>query len=256
MAKAAGVQRLAVTDHDTVAGLERAEAAAQAHGMELVPGIELSAFLDDLGRREIHVLGHFVDRTNEALGSFSEKLRHERETRMGAMVAKMQELGFPVTMEEVRDVAKDAHLGRPHLALVLVNKRFCTSTKEAFDRFLGDGRPAHVGRFKLASKDAIDLIHGAGGTATLAHPGVNRVERSDLQDLRAKGLDGLEVYHSDHNPSTREKYLKIAAELDLVPTAGSDFHGERVAPNRHLGSADMPAVNFEALRARRMLLTR
>lgn len=255
LAFAAGVRTLAVTDHDTVSGLERAEAAAKAHGMTLVPGIELSAFVD--ARREVHVLGHFVDRTNAELSAFSNRLRGERATRMEHMVAKMQSLGFPVTMDDVRAIAQAAHLGRPHLALALVEKRYCTSTKDAFDRFLGDGKPARVDRFKLSAEDAIGLIHRAGGTATLAHPGVNRIERYDLEQLAKKGLDGVEAFHSDHGPSQRDKYLRIAEELSLVPTAGSDFHGEKVAPGRKLGSASMPAASFSALNdRRRMLLTR
>ena len=254
LAAAAGVTVLAVTDHDTVSGLARAEAAATLRGITLVNGIELSAFVD--GRREVHVLGHFLDRDNPELGAFSHKLRGERERRMEAMVIRMQELGLPVTMDEVREIAQDAHLGRPHLARVLVEKRYCSSTKDAFDRFLGDGKPAAVDRFKLSAADAISLIHRAGGTATLAHPGTNRIERHDLEGLKALGLDGVEVYHSDHNPSVREKYLKAASVLDLVPTGGSDFHGEKVAPGRKLGSSSMPEANFEALCARRMLLTR
>src|SRR4051812_27617314 len=132
LALAAGVTHLAVTDHDTVAGLARARAAASARGLEIVHGIELSAFLF---RREVHVLGHFVDPTFADLQAFSARLRVERDSRMRQMVEKMKGLGYPVTMEDVLAIAGEAHLARPHLARVLVEKRFCLDTKEAFDRF-------------------------------------------------------------------------------------------------------------------------
>lgn len=248
LARQAGVRTLAVTDHDTVGGLPAAIAAARAEGLRLVPGIEFSAFVHG---KEAHVLGHFVSPDDPKLKTFGETLRFERERRMEQMVEKMRALGFPVRMEDVLRVAgPEAQLGRPHLARALVERGWTTSTKEAFDRWLGDGRPAWVDRYRLSGEEAVTLIKGAGGTATLAHPGTSRMERYDIQALRAAGLEGLEALHTDHNPSVRAKYLKIAAELDLVPTAGSDFHGEKVAPARKLGDAAMPEENFERLRAR------
>ncbi len=247
MARAAGITTLAVTDHDTVDGLKACEEAAQKHGLTLVPGIELSAFV---GPKEVHVLGHFVDRHEPGIGSFSEKLRGERRTRMEQMVAKLQALGFPVTMEQVLGIAGDAHLARPHLARVLVELNYCTSTKEAFDRFLGDKRPAAVPRFQLTAEDAIAIIRQAKGTATLAHPGVSRVERFEVERMAKAGLAGLEVEHSDHPPTLREKFRGWARELQLVPTSGSDFHGEKVAPGRKLGTETMTAEALAALRSR------
>jgi predicted metal-dependent phosphoesterase TrpH len=247
MAARAGVTALAVTDHDTVAAIGEARRAAEAHGIELVPGIELSAFLSG---REIHVLGHFVNPLDADLGGFAEMLRKERRMRMDQMVAKMRGLGYPVTIDEVLALAQDAQLGRPHLARVLVEKRICTSVKEGFDRFLGDGKPAWVDRYRLPAVEAITLIHDAGGTATLAHPGTSRVNEHEIKQLREVGLDGLEVHHSDHVPSLREKLQRVARELGLVETAGSDFHGEAIAPNRHLGTAGMARDQFEELRKR------
>jgi predicted metal-dependent phosphoesterase TrpH len=247
LASAAGVTVLAVTDHDTVAGLAAAKAAAQARGMELIPGIELSAFV--LGK-EAHILGHFLRPEDPDIGQFADTLRIEREQRMEQMVEKMRQLGFPVRMEDVYAIAEKGHLARPHLARVLVKKGWCVDTKEAFDRFLGDGRPAWVDRYRLDGADAIRLIRNAGGTATLAHPGTSKMHRMEIQTLAKAGLAGLEVHHSDHNPSVREKYLALAKEFDLVPTAGSDFHGEQVAPGRHLGTASMPPELFAKLRSR------
>jgi len=247
LAHAAKVTTLAVTDHDTVAGLAACRAAAGELGMTLVNGIEITAFLN---RREVHVLGHFVDPGEARLASFAAKLKLERETRMVKMVEKMKSLGFPVTMEQVRALAGDTHFARPHLARVLVELGYCTSTKEAFDRFLADGRPAAVPRYELAAADAVAIIRGAGGAATLAHPGVSKIQAHDLGALKAAGLVGVEVEHSDHPPSLREKLRKIAADLDLVPTSGSDFHGVKVAPNRHLGTESMRVEDLERLQAR------
>jgi hypothetical protein len=247
LAAAAGVKVLAVTDHDTVAGLAEAAEAARAHGVELVPGIELSAFV--LGR-EAHILGHFLRPDDPDIAAFATRLRGEREQRMEAMVAKMRGLGFPVTMAAVRAVAGSAQLGRPHLARLLVERGWCADVKEAFDRFLGTGRDGWVDRFKLEGADAIRLIRNAGGTATLAHPGASKLERYEIQTLARAGLAGLEVMHADHNPSARQKYLALAREFDLVPTAGSDYHGPDVTPGRRPGDSVMPQEQFERLRAR------
>ncbi len=247
LAVAAGVTHLAVTDHDTVAGLAAARAAALGRGLEIVHGIELSAFVF---RREVHILGHFVDPAYQELQSFAARLRVEREARMRQMVEKVKGLGYPVSMDDVLAVAGDAHLARPHLARVLVMKGFCLDTKEAFDRFLGDGKPGWAPRFKLSFEEAIRLIRAARGTATLAHPFVSKVDRHEVQQLKDAGLAGLEVHHSDHPAPVREKLLGWARELDLVPTAGSDFHGERVNPGRHLGTASMAPADFDALRRR------
>ena len=247
LAAGAGVTALAVTDHDTVEGLAEATEAARARGMELVPGIELSAFVN---KREVHILGHFVRPDFERLAHYAARLRVEREERMVRMVERLQGMGFPIQMEEVRALAGGAQLGRPHLARVMVERRWCLDVKQAFDRFLGAGKPAWVERFKLDGKDAIHLIHQAGGTATLAHPGSSKLERYDILLLARAGLDGLEALHSDHNPSVRQRYMKFATEFDLVPTGGSDFHGEQVTPGRRPGDSPTPAENFARLRAR------
>ncbi len=246
LAAKAGVTVLSVTDHDTVAGLAEAAEAARALGVELVPGIEVSAFVL---RKEVHILGHFVRPDDEDLARFAVRLRDEREQRMEAMVAKMKGLGFPVTMKHVRDVAGEAQLGRPHLARVLVNQGWCLDVKAAFDKFLGTGRAAWVDRFRLDAADAIRLIRKAGGTATLAHPFASKMERYEIQTLAKAGLAGLEVGHSDHNPQARQKYLALAREFELVPTAGSDYHGPDVTPDTRLGSVGMAPDDFARLRA-------
>ncbi len=248
MAAKAKITVLGVTDHDTVKGLDACEEAAKAHGIRLVPGIEISVHLN---RREVHILGHFVDRRLPRLASFDAELARTRERRMQQMIDKLKALGFPASMEAVRAIAGDAHLARPHLARWLVDANYCTSLPDAFTRFLGDGKPAAVARFDVTPEQAIELIHAAHGTATVAHPGSTRLNRHELEQLKAFGLDGLEVHHSDHPPSQREQLLGWAKELELVPTAGSDFHGAKVAPDRHFGNESMDPAEFARLEARR-----
>jgi 3',5'-nucleoside bisphosphate phosphatase len=125
------------------------------------------------------------------------------------------------------------------------------TVKEAFDRYLGEGKPAYVQRYRLTAEEAVRLVSRAGGALTLAHPGLNGIERGDVQRLRAMGLAGLEVDHPEHNPSLREKYRQLAAECDLVPTAGSDYHGEAISPDRFMGTESMPEEQLARLEARR-----
>jgi predicted metal-dependent phosphoesterase TrpH len=248
-AQAAGITTLAVTDHDTVSNIGECTREAQARGMRLVAGIEVSIIMN---RREVHILGHFVDPANAALATFGDALKIQRAKRMELMVEKIQKLGFPITMQHVTDLAgPGAHLARPHLARVLLEMNYVGSSKEAFDRFLADGKPASVPRFEVSFDEAIALIHGAGGTATCAHPGVSRIQEFEIKDMKAGGLDGIEAIHSDHPPSLREKFQQWGQTYDLVCTAGSDFHGHTVAPNRHLGSVQMPLESFTRLEARR-----
>jgi 3',5'-nucleoside bisphosphate phosphatase len=245
----AGVAVWGLTDHDSIAQLPVGAEAAEALGMRFVGGLELSVQLD--GRREIHILGHFVDPASEALNRFEDLLAEKRRIRMGEVIQKLAALGVALAPEDIEKFSGGKTLGRPHVARALVERGVVGTVKEAFDRFLGEGRPAYVSRFRLSPEEAIVLVRGAGGTATVAHPGISKVERYDLERMKAMGLAGVETYHPDQNPSVREKYAKIARELDLVPTAGSDFHGPEVAPGRRLGMVSMGADELARLEARR-----
>lgn len=247
-AAAAGLAVWALTDHDSIAQLRPARAAAAARGVRFVAGIELSVHLD---RREVHLLGHFVDPESVALRGFEDLLAEKRRVRMGEMIQKLAALGIALAPEEIERFSGGKTLARPHVARALVERGVVGSVKEAFDRFLGEGRPAFVGRHRISAQEAIGLVRGAGGAATIAHPGLNRIERADLERLKGWGLAGVETYHADHVPSQREKYLRLCGELDLVPTAGSDFHGEEVAPDRKLGMVTMAEAELDRLEARR-----
>jgi len=247
-AAAAGLRVWALCDHDTVAGLPAAATAAARLGIRLVPGIELSAFLD---RKEIHLLGHFVDPAHPTLKRFEDVLADQRRERMHRIVRELATLGVRVQVADIEKWGDGKTIGRPHVARAIVETGVVATVKEAFDRFLGEGQPAYVPRFRLEADEAVRLVRGAGGAATVAHPGVSRLERHELERLAAAGVVGIEVHHPDQNPSVREKYLRLAEAFDLIATAGSDFHGEAVAPGRHLGDVSMDPELFERLEQRR-----
>ena len=247
-ARAAGLSVWALCDHDTVAGLPEAAAAAKPLGLRLVTGIELSAFLD---RKEVHVLGHFVDPEHRALRRFEDELADHRRGRMTEIVRRLVALNVHVRIEDVLAWSGGKTIGRPHVARAILEKGYVATIREAFDRFLGEGKPAYVPRFRLEVAEAVELVRDAGGTATIAHPGVSRLDRREVERARDAGVVGLEVHHVDHDPGTRERLLRLAEELGMVPTAGSDFHGETVSPDRHLGDVTMPAEDLERLEARR-----
>jgi 3',5'-nucleoside bisphosphate phosphatase len=247
-AKGAGLTVWALTDHDTVAGLQAAGAAAGRLGLRFVPGIELSAFLD---RKEIHVLGHFVDPAHPSLVAFEDFLAEHRRGRMRTMVERLGALGVRIRESDIERWSGGKTIGRPHVARAIVEAGYVATVREAFDRFLGEGRPAYVGRFRLEVAEAVALVRGAGGTTTIAHPGVSRLDARDVERLRGAGVDGLEVHHADHDPGARERLLRLAEALDMVPTAGSDYHGEAISPDRHLGDVTMPEEDLARLEARR-----
>jgi predicted metal-dependent phosphoesterase TrpH len=247
-AASAGVAVWALTDHDSIAALALGQAAADKLGIRFVPGIELSVYLE---RREVHLLGHFVDPESDALRGFEDLLAEKRRLRMGEIVSKLAGLGVALTPDEIERFSGGKTLGRPHVARALVARGVVSSVREAFDLWLGEGKPAYVPRHRLTVQDAIALVRDAGGTATIAHPGLSSVERGDLERMRAWGLAGVEVDHAEQNPSVREKYRRLAAELDLVPTAGTDYHGEAVSPDRVFGEVSMTAEDLARLEARR-----
>jgi len=248
LAAEAGLGVWGLCDHDSMAGIPAAAEASAARGIRFVPGIELSAFLD---RREVHVLGHFVDPGSPAVRAFEDTLAQHRRMRMGEIVGKLAALGVAVHPEDIEKYAGGKILGRPHVARALVEQGHVSTVKEAFDLWLGEGKPAFVRRYRLEAREAIALVRGAGGAATVAHPGLSKVERGDLARLAAWGLAGVEVDHPEQVPSMREKYRRLAVELDLVPTAGSDFHGPAVAPERRFGDVSMSPEALARLEARR-----
>lgn len=234
-AKAAGLAAFALTDHDTVAGLAEARAAAAQAGIRLINGVELSAVE---GQLETHILGLHLGDVAQIEHDLA-GLREMRVTRAKRIVERLNTLGVPVTFEAVLQQAAGGAVGRPHVAKALVRGGWVGDLREAFDRYLGNGRVAFVPKDRLAMVDAIALIHSAGGIAVLAHPGgLGTAER--VRVLVDAGLDGLEVLHPSHSWEDSQRLDALATEFDLVRSGGSDWHG---APDgsRTLGMMRVPA---------------
>ena len=225
-AKQAGLTALAITDHDIVEGIAEATAIGAELGIEVVPGVEISS---RLGESELHILGYFLNWTDPLLAQRLSSLRDSRHTRNPKIVQRLNELGIPITYEEVRALAGTESVGRPHIARLLMEKKFVTSAKEAFDRYLANGRPAFVDRELPEPAEAVRWIREAGGVPVLAHPTWVRTSadglRTLVRELKTAGLGGIEVHYSTHTPSQTTEYLELAKQCDLLVTGGSDFHG-------------------------------
>jgi predicted metal-dependent phosphoesterase TrpH len=226
-AAAADLDAVALTDHDTVAGVAAAAAALPA-GLTLISGMELSCRRDG---HSVHLLGYLFDPEHEELAAQTHAIRASRIERAKAMVAKLAELGTGVTWDQVRSIAGDGVIGRPHIARAMVQAGVIGSVDEAFTpQWIGPGGRAHARRYALDPADAIALVHAAGGVTVLAHPlAVTRgwiIPAELIAELALAGLDGIEVAHPDHDQAQRDQLGTLAAGLGLVQTGGSDDHGE------------------------------
>ena len=226
MAHQAGVTALAITDHDIMTGVVEAMEAGQQCGIEIIPGVEISSLS---GNSELHILGYFLDRQDPDLLARLKTLRDGRHLRNPQIIERLQTLGIDITYDEVRALAGSDSVGRPHIARALMDKRVVASAKEAFDRFLAEGKPAYVPRELPSPAEAIHWIKAARGLAVLAHPTWVKVAEQPLVDLvrqlKDDGLDGVEVYYSTHAARQTREYLSLAQQLGLLVTGGSDFHG-------------------------------
>src|SRR5262245_11407119 len=212
---------VALTDHDTVEGCARTATAATAAGLEFIPGTELTAEHDN---HELHILGYDLDVTNARLLTELARFQAVRQNRIREMVERLNQIGVPLTVESVFELANCQSPGRPHVARALIQAGFCASLDEAFERFLKRHRPAWVPKFKMSAQEAISLIHDSGGVAVMAHPGLNRND-DIIPEIVAAGLDGIECFHTKHSTITSMKYLEIADQYRLLVTGGSDCHG-------------------------------
>jgi 3',5'-nucleoside bisphosphate phosphatase len=225
-AKRAGVTVMAVTDHDTVAAVPDVQSAAKARGIEAIAGIEITAIERD--GRDIHMLGYFIDPGNSGLTAFLAKQRTQRIARVEALGLRLAQLGMPIEIGPVLLQAREQggrSVGRPQIARAMIAAGYVADTREAFDRWLTTGRPAFVPRSGAPPGEVIDIVHVAGGLASLAHPGQTDVDSRIAAYVEA-GLDAIELYHPDHDAEAVERYRNIASRLKLLATGGSDFHGD------------------------------
>ena len=222
----ASVTALAITDHDITSGIPEAMATGQELSIEVIPGVEISAFD---GRSELHILGYCLDWQDPLLHERLATLRASRHRRNPLIIERLRSAGLEVTYEEVRALAGTESVGRPHIAQVLMQKKYVSSAKEAFDRYLAEGKAAYVARELPAPAEAIKWIREAKGVAVLAHPTWIKDDGDGLRGcvtaLKEAGLDGVEAHYSTHSKSQTSRYLELAQRLNLLVTGGSDFHG-------------------------------
>jgi predicted metal-dependent phosphoesterase TrpH len=245
-AAAAGLRTIAVTDHDTLAGLDLAEAAARRARIGFVRGIEITAVHDG---RDVHVLGYYVDAPDQAFLSFLAEQRRDRRRRVTEMLARLEALGAPLDAATVFDESDSAHeraIGRPALARALVQAGHAASVNDAFDRFLGNRGAAFVPRRGAAPAAVVGHLVRIGAIVALAHPGKTRRDEL-LPELAQAGMAALEVYHPDHDPADVARYADLARALGLLPTGGSDYHGPDSGRAESLGRVTLPAEAFAAL---------
>lgn len=243
MARERGISVLAITDHDTVSGLAEAREAAREYGLQLISGIELSTVTQN---KEIHILGYCIDQENEGLMSALGSLSAARDKRAGLIVDKLKDLGYPLTMAEVKAKAGSEIIGRPHIALAMMDHGIINNISEGFARFLNPGGLAYVPRYRISPHQAVEIISKAGGFAVLAHPGTD-FSASLLPELIAGGLAGIEVYHPENPLQIRDFYLSKAAENGLLVTGGSDFHGHDQGDFQYFGRMPVPAGTVSRL---------
>jgi 3',5'-nucleoside bisphosphate phosphatase len=246
-AREAGLSMIALTDHDTTNGLAEAQAAGASMGVEVVPGIEINTYLPH-GQGEAHVLGYYLDTANADLQAFLRFLRDTREKRGEKMVALLREQGYDVTWARVRELAHGA-VGRPHVAMALMEKGYADSIADAFDRYISPGRPAYVPRFKMVPEDAVRMLRSVRAVPVLAHPlRLFGLEDDLLPRLMRAGLLGLECYYGEYDEQTVENLLARAEQRGLIATGGSDYHGPGVHPTP-LGGHYVPPEASMLLRA-------
>lgn len=241
---------VAITDHDTTAGVVEAARAAEGTGLEVVPGVEFSAEYEGVS---VHVLCYWMNVDDAELQAELARLREDRLRRGALMVQKLQDLGYPISFERVREIAGGGNIIRPHVAQAMVEAGIVPTEQDAFtEEFIADGGRAHVAKHALHPVEALELIGRAGGVCVLAHPGMwggdESVPDELIEAMTEGGMAGLEVDHPDHTPEQRERYREMAGRLGLVVTGASDCHGERYDPVR-LGSCLTDPEQFEALRA-------
>jgi len=241
-----GLRTIALTDHDTLAGVAEAQRAAAGTELEVIAGVEINS---EGGWGDLHFLGYYVDLEN---GPLQERLRTTRDARLGRarkMIERLREMGMSLEWEEVRALAGGDTIARPHVARALLNRGYVRTVQEAFDRFIGNDGPAYVPRLRLTPPEVIQIITEAGGVPVIAHPahsGAAAVER--IPEFIGYGLRGVEVYHPNHSTEETDMLLGLCEQHGLLVTGGSDFHGPGIEQGSSLGSVHVPLECVERLR--------
>lgn len=241
-----GLSGIAITDHDTVDGIEEAKKRANIYeDFIIIPGVELSA---EYNNEEVHILGYMINYKTKYLLNILQRLQETRSNRVIKMIDKLKKIGIKANYEDVVKIAGDGAIGRPHIARYLVQNGYVQTIGEAFIKYLAKGAPAYVPKHKLTPACAIDIIRKAGGVPVAAHPGLLKSE-TILNYLIDIGIDGIEVYHPKHTAEQSEKYLKLAQKYNLFITGGSDFHypPKNCRDDADLGSVKVPLESIAKL---------
>lgn len=245
-AQSVGLTTISITDHDNTAATGEALALSSEYGVEVIPGVELSATIGD---HDIHILGYFFDHTDTALLDYLSFYRGERIKRAERIINKLNNLKIPLKMEAVMEKAGSGSVGRPHIASALLHEGLTESYHEAFFKYIGFGKPAYEKKSQVTPQEAFELIASSGGLSFIAHPG-NYLDEKVLMDLIKQGVDGIEVIHPSHSPVLVAYYKGIANEYFLLTSGGSDFHGGRKNDYELLGKCVINDEEVEMMRRR------
>lgn len=231
------ISALAITDHDTVDGLEEAVNYAKNKNIKLIPGIELNAHVD---KGQMHILGLFIDYKNKKFLEKLDYLKKSRASRNEKFIEELNKMGYEITMDELKAVSGGKTIGKPHFAKVFLNKNYIKTKNEMFDNFFNKPPLNKYKRDSYSPEETIAMIKEAGGIVILAHPQTLKLSFEELteklKELKSYGLDGLECYHSNQTSEEMDEFNKIAKELNLIITKGSDYHGPIVKPLIELGT--------------------
>jgi len=247
-AKTAGLTHLAITDHDNVDAIDEAIEIASRYDIELIPGTEISA---EHNGKETHILAYYFDHKNPELLDYLQNFRRERMKRAQKIVEKLNDLGIAIQMQDVLSQVKgNGSVGRPHIAVALIEGGFVNNYYDAFNKFIGDDKPAYVKKPNISTKDAISLINRCGGLSFVAHPGKSMRHNNSLFEMIELGIDGIEVVHPSHSDYDIEYFRDITSQYFLLESGGSDFHGGRINDVSILGRYYIPEIKITAMKNR------
>ncbi len=247
-AKHAGLTHLAITDHDNVDAIDEATDIAHNYDMELVPGVEISA---EHNGKETHILAYYFDYKNTELLEYLKNFRKERMKRAEKIVEKLNELDMALRIQDVLTHVKgNGSIGRPHIAVAMIEGGFVNNYYDAFNKYIGDDKPAYVKKPNISTKDAISLINRCGGLSFLAHPGKYMRHNNSLFEMIEFGIDGIEVIHPSHSDHDIEYFREIAGQYFLLESGGSDFHGGRINDASILGRYFINELKLTAMKNR------
>ncbi len=240
-----GLTIIAIADHDSVDGIAPALAAANTFPwLKVIPCVEIST---DVPQGEVHVLGYFIDYTDQKLRATLERLRNSRQERAQGMVAKLRSLGVHIDWQRVQEIAGSGSMGRPHIAQAMLEKGYIASIKEAFTKYISRNGPAYVEREKMTPAEAVELILQARGLPVLAHPFTTNEPETMVVELKAAGLIGVEAYYDSYTGDEINRLVALAEKHNLIATGGSDYHGLDTATETMIGGVDVPMESAERL---------